>query len=135
MMEQPKQAEFTADEFIAWALEQPTGRFELDNGTVVAMAPERRGEQTERGNLWRAVVARNLNRFGAWIAMQGRDPMRYGNGSNELRQHGRKSGRPRAVGSGKNRKCRIKPIRHGSPPSSAAGYSVEGRNRKGGKDR
>ena len=40
-MEQPRQTEFTADEFIAWALEQPTGRFELDNGVVVAMAPER----------------------------------------------------------------------------------------------
>jgi Uma2 family endonuclease len=40
-MEQPKQTEFTADEFIAWALEQPTGRFELDNGMIVAMAPER----------------------------------------------------------------------------------------------
>jgi Uma2 family endonuclease len=40
-MEQPKQTEFTADEFIAWALEQPTGRFELGNGIVVAMAPER----------------------------------------------------------------------------------------------
>lgn len=40
-MEQPRQTEFTADEFIAWALEQPSGRFELDNGLVVAMAPER----------------------------------------------------------------------------------------------
>jgi Uma2 family endonuclease len=40
-MEQPKRTDFTADEFIAWALEQPTGRYELDNGTVVAMAPER----------------------------------------------------------------------------------------------
>lgn len=40
-MEQPRQTQFTADEFIAWALEQPTGRFELYNGTVVAMAPER----------------------------------------------------------------------------------------------
>ena len=40
-MEQPRQTEFTADEFIAWALEQPEGRFELDNGVVVAMAPER----------------------------------------------------------------------------------------------
>jgi Uma2 family endonuclease len=39
-MEQPRQAEFTADEFIAWALEQPEGRFELDNGAVVAMVPE-----------------------------------------------------------------------------------------------
>ena len=40
-MEQPKEIEFTADAFIAWALEQPAGRFELDNGIVVAMAPER----------------------------------------------------------------------------------------------
>ena len=40
-MEQPRQIRFTADEFIAWALEQPTGRYELDNGVVVAMAPER----------------------------------------------------------------------------------------------
>ena len=40
-MEQPRQTAFTADEFIAWAMEQPTGRFELDNGRVVAMAPER----------------------------------------------------------------------------------------------
>ena len=40
-MEQPRRTEFTADEFIAWALEQATGRFELDNGAVVAMAPER----------------------------------------------------------------------------------------------
>jgi Uma2 family endonuclease len=40
-MEQPRQTEFTADEFIAWALEQPTGRFELSSGIVVAMAPER----------------------------------------------------------------------------------------------
>ena len=41
MTMQPKPARFTADAFIAWALEQATGRFELDNGTVVAMAPER----------------------------------------------------------------------------------------------
>jgi Uma2 family endonuclease len=40
-MEQPKGLHFTADEFIAWALDQPEGRFELVNGVVVAMAPER----------------------------------------------------------------------------------------------
>jgi Uma2 family endonuclease len=40
-MEQPRRTGLTADEFIAWALEQPEGRFELDNGVVVAMAPER----------------------------------------------------------------------------------------------
>jgi Uma2 family endonuclease len=40
-MEQPRPRELTADEFIAWAAEQPTGRFELAEGVVVAMAPER----------------------------------------------------------------------------------------------
>jgi Uma2 family endonuclease len=40
-MEQPRQTEFSADEFIAWAAEQATGRFELADGVVVAMAPER----------------------------------------------------------------------------------------------
>lgn len=43
MTEQLRQASFTADEFIAWAMEQPTGRFELANGKIVAMAPERVG--------------------------------------------------------------------------------------------
>ncbi|MGG7519706.1 MobQ family relaxase [Allorhizobium undicola] len=37
---------------------------------AIAMALERRGEETERGNLWREVVARNLDRFGRWIALQ-----------------------------------------------------------------
>lgn len=40
-MQQARQTTFTADEFIAWAAEQPTGRFELAEGVVVAMAPER----------------------------------------------------------------------------------------------
>lgn len=31
----------TADEFLVWAMEQPTGRYELVDGEVVAMAPER----------------------------------------------------------------------------------------------
>ena len=63
-MEQPRQTEFTADEFIAWALEQPAGRFELDNGTVVAMAPERASHATAKGNafiaLRNAIGARGL---------------------------------------------------------------------------
>jgi Uma2 family endonuclease len=42
-MEQPRQTRFTADEFIAWAGERATGRFELADGVVVAMAPERVG--------------------------------------------------------------------------------------------
>lgn len=56
-MEQPKRTEFTADEFIAWALEQPTGRFELDNGTVVAMAPERVNHGRAKARAWRALDA------------------------------------------------------------------------------
>jgi Uma2 family endonuclease len=53
-MEQPRQTEFTAEEFIAWALEQPTGRYELDNGTIVAMAPECANHGTAKLN---AVIA------------------------------------------------------------------------------
>jgi Uma2 family endonuclease len=63
-MEQPRLPEFTADEFIAWALEQPAGRFELDNGTVVAMAPERASQATAKGNVFialrNAIGARSL---------------------------------------------------------------------------
>jgi Uma2 family endonuclease len=54
-MEQPKRTEFTADEFIAWALEQPTGRFELDSGRVVAMAPERVNHGRAKARAWRAL--------------------------------------------------------------------------------
>jgi Uma2 family endonuclease len=54
-MEQPKQTVFTADEFIAWVLEQPAGRFELDNGRVVAMAPERAAHAIVKGNVYVAL--------------------------------------------------------------------------------
>jgi Uma2 family endonuclease len=37
----PKPLRMTADEFLAWALEQPRGRYELAAGEVIAMAPER----------------------------------------------------------------------------------------------
>jgi Uma2 family endonuclease len=63
-MEQPKQIEFTADEFIAWALEHPTGRFELDNGVVVAMTPERVNHGRAKAQAWLAlrlaIAARGL---------------------------------------------------------------------------
>jgi Uma2 family endonuclease len=49
-VEQPRQTGFNADEFIAWALEQPSGRFELSNGVVVAMAPERAGDNQAKLN-------------------------------------------------------------------------------------
>ena len=54
-MEQPRQTAFTADEFIAWALEQPKGRFELDNGIVVAMAPERVNHARAKSQAWLAL--------------------------------------------------------------------------------
>jgi Uma2 family endonuclease len=63
-MEQPRRTAFSADEFIAWALEQPTGRFELDNGLVVAMTPERASHATAKLNvviaLRSAIGARGL---------------------------------------------------------------------------
>jgi Uma2 family endonuclease len=40
-MAEPVRKPMTADEFIAWAMQQPRGRYELVGGEVVAMAPER----------------------------------------------------------------------------------------------
>jgi Uma2 family endonuclease len=54
-MEQPRPSGFTADEFIAWALEQGSGRFELEGGAVVAMAPERADHATAKGNAFMAL--------------------------------------------------------------------------------
>ena len=63
-MEQPRQTEFTADEFLAWAMGQQSGRYELDNGRVVAMAPERVGHALAKGQAWlalrSAIAAREL---------------------------------------------------------------------------
>jgi Uma2 family endonuclease len=42
-MSVPKPLRMTADEFLAWALDQPSGRYELAGGEVIAMAPERAG--------------------------------------------------------------------------------------------
>ncbi len=41
MTTRPEPRHFTAETFLAWAAEQPRGRFELLGGAVVAMAPER----------------------------------------------------------------------------------------------
>ncbi len=61
-MEHPKQTQFTADEFIAWALEQPTGRYELVDGIVVAMASERVGHA--RAKLDAVIALRTAVRAG-----------------------------------------------------------------------
>ena len=43
----------TADEFIAWAMEQPEGkRYELVAGEVVAMAPERAAHGRMKGRMY-----------------------------------------------------------------------------------
>ena len=42
----------TVDEFLAWAIVQPEGRFELVDGTVVAMAPERAGHARLKSEVW-----------------------------------------------------------------------------------
>ena len=42
-MNLPKPKKMTADEFLVWAMMQPGGRYELEDGEVVAMAPERAG--------------------------------------------------------------------------------------------
>jgi Uma2 family endonuclease len=47
----------TADEFIAWAMEQPEGkRYELVAGEVVAMAPERAWHRRMKGLIYTALV-------------------------------------------------------------------------------
>lgn len=43
MTTRPEPLRLAADDFIAWARDQPSGRFELADGQVVAMAPERAG--------------------------------------------------------------------------------------------
>ena len=40
-MNLPKPKKMTADEFLVWAMAQPEGRYELEDGEIVAMAPER----------------------------------------------------------------------------------------------
>lgn len=53
-MTQPLPHDFTADAFLAWALEQPSGRYELVRGQVVAMAPERAGHARVKGAAYRS---------------------------------------------------------------------------------
>lgn len=53
---QPRPPRMTADEFIAWAMEQPEGRrYELVGGEVVAMAPGRAVHARVKGRAFRAL--------------------------------------------------------------------------------
>jgi Uma2 family endonuclease len=44
----------TVDQFLAWAMVQPEGRFELVDGAVVAVAPERAAHARLKARVWRA---------------------------------------------------------------------------------
>jgi Uma2 family endonuclease len=50
-----KPVKMTADEFIAWGLQQASGRYELDRGEVVAMAPERTEHVRLKGEIYLAL--------------------------------------------------------------------------------
>lgn len=52
----PARARMTSGEFIAWAMEQPEGRrYELAQGEIVAMAPERAAHARVKGRVFRAL--------------------------------------------------------------------------------
>ena len=71
----------TADEFIAWAMEQPEGcHYELVGGEVVTMAPERLGHAIVKGIFFRR-IADEMARLGFdCTALPGGVPLRIGNG-------------------------------------------------------
>jgi Uma2 family endonuclease len=45
----------TVDQFVDWAMAQPDGRYELMDGQVVAMAPERAAHARLKAKIWRAL--------------------------------------------------------------------------------
>jgi Uma2 family endonuclease len=55
-MNAPTKLRMTADEFIRWAMEQPEGhRYELADGEVFPMSPERFGHIETKGNVYFAL--------------------------------------------------------------------------------
>jgi Uma2 family endonuclease len=48
-----KPVRMTADEFLAWGLQQDSGRYELDKGELITMAPERAKHMRVKARLWR----------------------------------------------------------------------------------
>ena len=63
LTQQPHVAKLTADAFVEWAMNQPSGRFELLCGEVVAMSPERAGHARVKKHV--------LNAFDAALAAAG----------------------------------------------------------------
>ena len=62
-MAEPLPKGMDADEFIAWAMAQPRGRFELVEGDVVAMAPERSLHARTKARFFRR-LEEEIERFG-----------------------------------------------------------------------
>ena len=65
-MSEPAPTRMTVDEFIAWAMEQPEGeKYELADGEIVAMAPERLSHADAKSQIGRrlaeAIEAAGLN--------------------------------------------------------------------------
>jgi Uma2 family endonuclease len=64
MAETTPKSGMTVDEFIDWAMDQPSGRYELLDGEVYAMSPERVGHARAKVRAWReldrAIAARGL---------------------------------------------------------------------------
>ena len=50
------QRRMTVTEFLDWAKAQPSGRYELVDGQVVAMSPERARHNLAKARLWRALT-------------------------------------------------------------------------------
>lgn len=68
-----EQARAANDNRTAHVMEFEAARLDRDPEPKIghiAMALERRGERTARGDIWREVVARNLDRFRDWLALQ-----------------------------------------------------------------
>jgi len=55
-MNAPAKVRMKVPEFLEWAEAQPKGRYELVNGEVVAMAPERARHNLAKGAAYRALV-------------------------------------------------------------------------------
>ena len=93
----------------------------------IAMALERRGEPTERGQVWRVVVARNLDRFSTWIASQ-RDRLDtlWARMEHAIARQKGQPGRPEPEGDQAGRKVQ---------PPAKPGYTAEQRDRLLGRNR
>jgi Uma2 family endonuclease len=57
MNEMSKQERMTVDEFIPWAMAQPSGRYELLDGQVIMMGPERLRHVRAKTSIYLALVA------------------------------------------------------------------------------